>query len=263
LLLRCAILQRWAAFSNRYLFTWHSFCKHQVLLLIFNYMRIKFLIIPTAFIFQFAVAQNGSASLAPSPGNGTASVAAPVSTGPSTVTPASASTVAATPESTPAPDSPISTQKAIMDYKSVYEAATVEEEVKMATERFGLTPAQQDMWLTAATERRETEKPARAKLESKDEAYLKEPVYRGLKEAQNRFNETIIGYLTPAQKNSVETDRLILQEKQRRIAKLPPPPPPAPTVTVAPVDSAAIKDAQKGKKSGKKSRKKTKQPVNQ
>jgi hypothetical protein len=141
----------------------------------------------------------------------------------------------------------------------VYDAPTVEEEVKMAAERFSLTPAQQDAWLAAAVERRETEKPAREKLDSKSSSYEKEGAYRGLRSSQNMFYETIIGYLSPAQKQAFETDRLILNEKQKKLAKLPPPPPPAPTVTVAPVDSAAIKKEEKAK--GKKSKKKKKKEV--
>jgi hypothetical protein len=145
-----------------------------------------------------------------------------------------------------------------MDYKSVYEAATIEEEVKMAAERFNLTPSQQDVWLSAAVDRREAERQAREKLDSKAANYEKDPVYRGLRSSQNTFYETIIGYLTPAQKQAMETDRAILQEKQKRLAKLPPPPPSTPTVTIAPVDSTAIKEAEKSKGTGKKSKKKRK-----
>jgi hypothetical protein len=150
-----------------------------------------------------------------------------------------------------------------MDYKSVYDTPTVEEEVKMAAERFNLTPSQQEVWLTAATERRETEVPARGKIDSKAANYEKESAYRGLRSAQNTFYETITGYLSPAQKQALETDRMIVQEKQKRLAKLaPPPPPPASTVTVPPVDSIAIKQAEKEKKTSKKSKKK-KQPIAQ
>jgi hypothetical protein len=147
-----------------------------------------------------------------------------------------------------------------MDYKSVYEAATIEEELQMATERFNLTKEQQEVWQTAAVDRRETEKQARGKLDAKNTTtnttsnYDKEPIYRGLKSAQNMFYETIIGYLNPAQKSALETDRMILEEKRKRVAKLPPPVI-APTVTVAPVDSAAIKASDKGSKKSKKKKK--------
>jgi 1,2-phenylacetyl-CoA epoxidase PaaB subunit len=215
-------------------------------------MRFKFLIIPTALIVQVAAAQN-PAPLTPAQGTVTTPPAVASST----------PVMPPVPETPPA--SPTSTQTTYLDYKSVYEAATVEEEVKMATERFGLTPAQQDMWLVAATDRRAVETPAREKLDSKASSYEKDGVYRGLRTSQNTFYETIIGYLTPAQKQAFETDRLVLEEKRKRVAKLPPPPPPpAPTVTVAPVDSSAIKETEKakGKEAAKKSKKK-KKPVNQ
>jgi hypothetical protein len=216
--------------------------------LIYFIMRVSFLIISSVLILQVAVAQNGSASLTLSQ--------APETTPASPATPTQGSIT--DPVSSPAsPDSPASTQIAIMDYKSVYDAATVEEEVKMAAERFDLTPGQQDVWLTAATERRGVEKQAREKLSSKTESYGKEGIYRGLRSAQNTFYETIIGHLSPAQKSNLERDRLIEQEKQKRLAKLPPPPPP-PTVTVAPVDSSAIKKEEKVRKPAKKSRKKKK-----
>jgi hypothetical protein len=148
-----------------------------------------------------------------------------------------------------------------MDYKSVYEAATIEEELQMATERFNLTPAQKDVWLSAAEDRRETEKQARAKFEKNISGYEKEGVYMGLRSAQNTFHEIIIGHLTPVQKEALEADRLVLQEKQKKIAKLPPPPPPAPVVTVAPVDSSAIKASEKDKGAAKKSKRKKKPAV--
>jgi hypothetical protein len=204
-------------------------------------MQFRILIIFPVLILQVAAAQNGPASLPQ--GNATA-----VSVASSTVMP------------TDPASSPASTQVAIVDYKSVYDAPTKEEEVKMAAERFNLTPSQQDVWLTAATDRREVEKQAREKIDSKAPNYEKEGAYKGLKSAQNTFYETIIGYLSPAQKQAFETDRLILQEKQKRLAKLAPPPPPAPSVTVAPVDSTAIKQAEKSKVTGKKSKTK-KRPV--
>jgi hypothetical protein len=212
-------------------------------------MRLHLLLIPSAFIFNFAVAQNGSASLS----TAQATVTAPVS--PASSTPV----VPATPE-TPAPVSiPAAEEErtAIIDYKSVYEATTVEEEVKLAAERFGLSASQQDMWLQAATDRRLTEKQVREKLDSKAD-FDRDGVYRGLRASQNTFHETIMGYLNPTQKQSFETDRLILQEKQKRLAKMPPPPPPAPTVTVPAVDSAAIKASEEPKAKGKKSKKKKK-----
>jgi 1,2-phenylacetyl-CoA epoxidase PaaB subunit len=208
-------------------------------------MRFKFLIIPSVLIFQVAGAQNSSESVTSSQ----ATVTTPAA--------AASSTPVMPPVSSPLPASSESTQTSIMDYKSVYETATVEDEVKMAAERFALTPSQQDIWLAAATDRRAAEKQAREKLDSKAANYEKDGVYRGLRSTHNTFYETIIGYLTPAQKQALETDRLIMQEKQKRLAKLPPPPPPAPTVTVAPVDSAAIKQADKSKKKSKKSKKKS------
>jgi hypothetical protein len=147
-----------------------------------------------------------------------------------------------------------------MDYKSVYDVATVEEEVKVAAERFNLTEAQQEIWLNAATDRRLMEKKANDKFESTASSYDREGAYRGLRASQAMFYETIIGYLSPSQKQALETDRLIMEEKNKRLAKLPPPPPPAPTVTVAPVDSTAIKAEQdKAGKKGKKKKKSAKQ----
>jgi hypothetical protein len=150
----------------------------------------------------------------------------------------------------------MSTQASILDYKSVYEAPTIEEEVQMAAERFNLTPSQQEVWLTAATDRREVERQSRAMIDSKAQNYEKEGAYKGLRVAQNEFYETVIGYLNPAQKQAMETDRVIMQEKQKKLAKLPPPPPPVTTVTVAPVDSTLIKKEEKSKTSGKKTKKK-------
>lgn len=214
--------------------------------LLMNRMRSKLLLLPAVFMLQFASAQTGTSSVtlsqetAPSPG------------------PAASSTPVIPANPTPAPESPVTDQVAIMDYKSVFETATVEEEVKMATERFNLTAAQQDVWLSAAKDRRETEKQAREKLNAATSNYEKDPVYRGLKSSQNTFHETIVGYLSPAQKQSLEADRLILLEKQKRLAKLPPPPPPAPTVTIAPTDSTAIKEVESEKMKDKKSKKKKK-----
>jgi hypothetical protein len=208
-------------------------------------MQFKFLIIPTLLAFQVATAQNGTVTTVPSQGTSTTLASA-------------FSTTFAPAETSPAPASPASGQTSYLDYKSIYETSTVEDEVKMAAERFKLTPSQQDMWLVAATDRRVVETQARTKLEGKVDNYEKDGIYRGLKSAQNTFYETITGYLTPTQKQEMETDRLILAEKQRRIAKLPPPPPPAPTVTVAPVDSTAIKAAENEKKTTKKSKKKKK-----
>ncbi|MGZ3882719.1 MAG: hypothetical protein ACXVPQ_07730 [Bacteroidia bacterium] len=205
-------------------------------------MRFKFLIIPSVLIVQAAVAQTHSSYLATGEGTPTTTVeaAAPVADQAHTLT------------------SSVPGETAIMDYKSVYESATTEEEVKMATDRFNLTKSQQEIWLTAAADRREAEKKAREQLESKDPNYSRDAVYKGLKSSQNTFYETIIGYLSPTQKQALETDREILEEKRKRVAKLPPPPPPAPTVTVAPVDSTAIKAAEKAKIQNKKTRKKKK-----
>jgi hypothetical protein len=216
-------------------------------------MQFKFLIIPAAFMFQLAVAQNSPATMTLSQGTATAPVSAPYSAS-VTIT-----------ENTASPASPASDGTLIVDYKSVYETASAEEEVKLAAERFKLTQAQQEVWLLAATDRREAEKQAQVKLDSKVSNYEKEPAYKGLRSAQNTFYETVVGYLAPAQKQALETDRLIIQERQRRLAKLPPP---APTVTVVPVDSTAIKQAEKDAKAekakgaGKKSKKKSK-PVAQ
>jgi hypothetical protein len=212
-------------------------------------MRIKFLIIPTILLAHAAIAQNGGAAI--SAPQGTASAPPPAATSTAVVPPEPE-------QSSSSPALPASTLTAIMDYKSVYETASIEEEVKMASDRFQLTSSQQEMWMVAAADRRQAEKQVREKLDSKTQNYEKDGIYRGLRTAQNTFHETIIGYLTPTQKQALETDRLILQEKQKRLAKLPPPPPPAPTVTVAPVDSAAIKAAEKDKQKGKKSKKKKK-----
>jgi hypothetical protein len=202
-------------------------------------MRPKFFIIPAIFILQTMRAQDF----------------APLAISETTVTPASATNTLATFK--PSSASGL-TEISIMDYKSVYEAATLEEEVQMATERFNLTKPQQEAWATAAVDRRETEKQTRAKLESKTNDYSKDAVYRGLRSAQNQFYETITGYFDPSQKQLLEKDRIIIEEKRKMIAKLPPPVI-APTVTVAPVDSTAIKaEMEKNKKIKAKSKKKKK-----
>lgn len=200
-------------------------------------MRFNFFIIPAVLVFQIAGAQNGPAPIAVSEGTIV------------TVTPSA--TVNVTNSTTSADLS--SAGESIMDYKSVYEAATLEEEVKMATERFSLNKSQQEVWLTAAVDRRQTEKQAYEKLNSKGVEYSKDAVYMGLRMAQNSFYETVTGYLNPDQKQALELDRTIRAEKQRRLAKLPPV---APVVTVAPIDSAAIKEAEKVKPVEKKSKKK-------
>lgn len=207
-------------------------------------MKFKFFIVPSVLIFNLAGAQNSSTSLTIPQGTVTTVSAASLTP----VTPAA---------STPSPASTGSAQVLIVDYESVYEAATIEEEVQMATERFNLTQSQQDVWLAAAADRRVAEKQFRDKVDSKATDYDKESVYRGLKSSQNTFYETIIGYLNPAQKQAMETDRWILEEKRKKIAKLPPPII-APTVTVAPVDSAAIKEPENTKGAGKKKTKKKK-----
>jgi hypothetical protein len=147
----------------------------------------------------------------------------------------------------------------IMDYKSVYEAATLEEEVQMATERFNLTKSQQEVWANAAVDRRETEKQARVALEAKNKDLNKDAVYRGLRNAQSQFYETITGYFEPSQKQLLEKDRIIIEEKRKMIAKLPPP---VITPTVAPVDSTAIKaemeKAEKDKKAKARAKRKKK-----
>lgn len=206
-------------------------------------MKFKFLIIPSLFVVQCALAQNGTPTVSPSQGTATTT---PAVSSPTTVTlidqSSSQGTVAYT-------------EGTIMDYKSVYEAATLEEEVKMATERFSLTKTQQDLWSTIAVDRRGVEKRTKELLESKDPNLSKDNVYKGLRNAQNTFYEKITGHLSPTQKSAMETDRTIMEEKRKRIAKLPPP---TPTVTVMPVDSAAIKAEEKAKAPAKKSKKKKK-----
>jgi hypothetical protein len=150
-----------------------------------------------------------------------------------------------------------SSREKIVDYKSVYEASSLEEEVQMAAARFELTKAQQDIWLEAATDRRLTENKFRDQANAKGDHNM-DAAYRELRTSQNTFYETVIGYLSPAQKQKMEFDRNILNEKQKKLAKIPPPPPPTPTITAVPVDSAAIKESEKKKAAGKKSKKKKK-----
>ncbi|MDF2449570.1 MAG: hypothetical protein K0R26_2074 [Bacteroidota bacterium] len=200
-------------------------------------MRSLFITIPAALIIHVAHAQNGPAPI-------TVNTSTVVTVSPSYTQPV----VAADPTA----------GERIMDFKSVYEAATLEEEVQTATERFLLSKSQQEVWYTAAFDRRIAEKQIYDKLSANTPDYSKEGGYKALRMAQNAFYETIIGYLTPAQKQSLEMDRVIRTEKQRRLALLPPPPPPAPTVTVAPVDSTSIKEAEKLKAPAKKSKKKKK-----
>ncbi|MCW3076459.1 MAG: hypothetical protein JWO32_1068 [Bacteroidetes bacterium] len=208
-------------------------------------MRLNFLIISSVLMLQLTLAQNNSSTV--TTGNGTLTT---MGTSPST------GTVSLSDQSS-VPSTVALTDGTIMDYKSVYESATLEEEVKMATERFSLTKAQQDVWLTEAADRRVAEKRAHEQLESKDANINKDNVYKGLRGSQNTFYQKITGYLSPSQKQAMETDRAILEEKRKRVAKLPPP---VPTVTVIPVDSVAIKAAEKEKTQGKKSKKK-KKPV--
>jgi hypothetical protein len=219
-------------------------------------IQFKFLSIALVSLFQFATAQNGSATY--TLGQGTATPAATSGTL-TPGTPTQGTPIQGT-LSDPSPElsANTSTETLIMDYKSVYEAATLEEEVKAAAERFNLTKSQQEVWYTAATDRRKAEKTAREQLQLNDPNNSKEGIYKGLRISQNTFYETIVGYLNPAQKQALETDRAILEEKRKRVAKLPPPPPPVPTVTIMPVDSAAIKEAEKAKNTGKKSKKKKK-----
>jgi hypothetical protein len=212
-------------------------------------MRSIFFILPATLIIQLAGAQNGPSALTVSQGT-LASI---------TVTPSSPVSLTDAPS---LPLAPEGDNVNIMDYKSVYEAATLEEEVQSAAERFKLTKSQQDVWTEAAFDRRQAEKIARERLDSKTTDYSKDAVYRGLRTAQNSFYEIITGYLSPAQKQAMEDDRTILHEKQRRLAKIAPPVV-APTVTVAPVDSTAIKEqilkeAEKIKAAEKKSKKKRK-----
>jgi hypothetical protein len=212
-------------------------------------MRSIFFILPATLIIQLAGAQNGPSALTVSQGT-LASI---------TVTPSSPASLTDAPS---LPLAPEGDNVNIMDYKSVYEAATLEEEVQSAAERFKLTKSQQDVWTEAAFDRRQAEKIARERLDSKTTDYSKDAVYRGLRTAQNSFYEIITGYLSPAQKQAMEDDRTILHEKQRRLAKIAPPVV-APTVTVAPVDSTAIKEqilkeAEKIKAAEKKSKKKRK-----
>lgn len=206
-------------------------------------MRYKFFIIPAALIFQVAGAQIEPVPLTVSQGTFAAV----------TVTPSISDTLTDPISSTESTDN-------YLNYKSVYETATLEEEVQMAGERFSLTKSQQDVWMAAAVDRRKTEKQAYERLSSKDMDYSKDAVYRGLRISHNTFHEIIVGHLNPAQKQALELDRAILNEKQRRVAKIPPP---APTVTVVPVDSTLIKEqilieAEKIKAEQKKSKKKKK-----
>lgn len=218
-------------------------------------MRIELIIGISVAVFQGGYAQTGASSITATQGT----VSIPVT--------AASSTPVAGHDSVAFAPSPAAERTKIMDYKSVYEAPTVEEEVKMAAERFSLTPSQQDIWLLAATDRREGERLARLKLDSTKGDYSKTGVYMGLRASHNTFHETIMGYLTPNQKQAFETDRLILQEKQKRIAKLPPPPPPVVVDTIPKVDSTALAeqevDLKKNNKSGKKSKKKKKQETPQ
>ena len=155
----------------------------------------------------------------------------------------------------PSPNAEVS----YLDYKNVYDAATLEEEVQLAAERFKLSKQQQETWMTAAVDRRQTEKQMYAQLNSPPANFSRDAAYRELRTAQNTFYERIVGYLSPSQKQAMEMDRAILQEKQNRIAKLPPPPPPP--VTVAPVDTAAIiLQAEKKKEAEKKAKRKKKAP---
>ena len=209
-------------------------------------MRFKFLSISTVLLFQVAGAQTGTTSATMSPA-GTLTPVSAAASGPTNTSEASGSANASS-----------SDQIAIIDYKSVYEAPTVEEEVKMAAERFSLTQSQQEVWHNAALDRRQAEKVVQDKFDAKASNYEKDGAYRGLRTSHNTFYEIITGYLTPVQKQRMESDRLILQEKQNRLAKLPPPPPPAPTVTVATIDSTAIKEAEKAKSKGKGKGKKSK-----
>jgi len=208
-------------------------------------MRSIFFIIPAALIFKMAGAQNGPAPLTVSQGTFAAI----------TVTPSAPVTLT----------DPITTNEigetTYLDYKSVYEAASLEEEVQMAAERFKLTKSQQDVWMGAAEDRRKTEKDVYEKLNLKDPNISKDGLYRALRNSHNTFSDQIVGYLTPAQKQALEWDRAILHEKQQRLAKLAPPP--APTVTPLPVDSTLIKeqilkDAEKIKAEQKKSKSKKK-----
>jgi 1,2-phenylacetyl-CoA epoxidase PaaB subunit len=201
-------------------------------------MRFTFLVIPSVLIFQVAVAQTDTSSM-----RSPVTVTTPVS---------AASSTAVTPPLPGSSDASESAQIAIIDYKSVFETETVEEEVKMAAERFNLTEAQQDIWLVAATERRQSEKQSRDKLGQKTGSYERENIYRGLRTSATTFHETITGYLNPSQKQSLENDRLIMQEKQKRLARIPPPPP---VDTVAPVDSVAIKQAMMDAEAEKKTKK--------
>lgn len=203
-------------------------------------MRTTLLIFIVFLLSRTATAQNGTST------SGQGTLSAPGST--SSATSGSTTNPQTSQSSQSLSGSGNSNEIAIIDYKSVYEAETLEEEVKIAAERFNLTKSQQDVWLTAATDRREAERKAKIQLAERKENFEKAPVYKGLKAAQSTFYETIIGYLSPAQKSAIEADRLIQEERQRRLAKLAPP---APTVTVAPVDSAALKPVEKEKPKSK------------
>ncbi|MCE3229724.1 MAG: hypothetical protein K0S32_4275 [Bacteroidetes bacterium] len=196
-------------------------------------------------MFQLAVAQNNSGPLSLNPSTNTTAVSASSQT---PVTPTDLS---------PATTLSESGETAIIDYKSVYDASTLDEEVKMAAERFSLTPSQQDVWKKAAVDRREAEKKTKTYLESTNNTYDKSGAYVGLRTAHNEFYQTIIGYLSPAQKQALETDRTILEEKRKQLAKITPPA--VITPTVIPVDSTAIKaEMEKEKAAAKKSKKKKK-----
>ena len=204
-------------------------------------MNYKFFILPAALIFQVAGAQSGPSVL------------------PVAQTTLAEISVSPTPSVTlNDPTASTSEGTLIMDYKSVYDVATLEEEVQKATERFSLTKSQQDVWSVAAYDRRAVEKQAYEKLNSNATDYSKAAVYSGLRSAHNTFYETITGYLTPAQKQAMVLDREIMAEKQKRLAKIPPPPP---TVTVAPVDSTLIKQEMKIKEADLKKAKKKKKKV--
>ncbi|MBL7930680.1 MAG: hypothetical protein JNL60_02195, partial [Bacteroidia bacterium] len=169
------------------------------------------------------------------------------------------------------PPPPGYTNTLVVDYKSVYEAPTPEEEVKIAAERFNLTLDQQDIWLLAAKDRREGERKFR-EFDAKAGNADRDGAYRGYRTSQNAFYETIIGHLTPQQKAAFERDRLIIEERDKRLARWNQENPSAPTssiqtttVTVVPttfgMDSTAIKQKNKEKGNSKKTKKK-KQAVN-
>lgn len=220
----------------------------------------------SVFLSLSALAQNNQASTRSQQGTVTAAPESSSSNSPTTAVQTTA-TINEQPSSA-IPPPPGYTNTLIIDYKSVYETPTAEEEVLAATERFTLTPDQQDIWLLAAKDRREGERQFKEKADSKTASYEMDGAYRGYRTSQNTFYETIIGHLSPSQRSSFERDRLIIEERDKRLARWPMERPAASstvqttTVTVVPTtfgqDSATVKPNQKDKPANKKATKKKK-----